>query len=167
MAHQERSVEWLWTCEVSAAGATGVALTTAAIIAVALGGPLSADQAGWHRRPNLPAPHNFADSGTCSDSAISSVQISRARKCDARHADQPGQECEAARPAPYRTGQIGLARSGALIRRDYVIAHQGAEATSATNWTGRGVPNPVVISQPDRVGMPATGPELTVPSALK
>jgi hypothetical protein len=48
--------------EVSAAGATGVALATAAIVAVALGGRLSANQAGGHRPPNLPAPHNFPDS---------------------------------------------------------------------------------------------------------
>jgi hydantoinase/oxoprolinase-like protein len=37
-------------------------LTTAAIVAVALGGRRSADQAGRHWPPNLPAPHNFADS---------------------------------------------------------------------------------------------------------
>ena len=48
--------------EVSVAASTGAALTTAAIVAVALGGRLLADQAGRHRRPNLPAPHNFADS---------------------------------------------------------------------------------------------------------
>jgi hypothetical protein len=48
--------------EVSAAGATGVALATAAIVAVALGGRLLADQAGIRRQNLLPAPHNFPDS---------------------------------------------------------------------------------------------------------
>ena len=53
--------------KVPAAASTGVALTAAAIVAVALGGRLLADQACRHRPPNLPAPHNFPDSprGRC------------------------------------------------------------------------------------------------------
>ena len=48
--------------KVPAAASIGVALTTTAIIAVALGVRLLAAQACRHRPPNLPAPHNFADS---------------------------------------------------------------------------------------------------------
>ena len=48
--------------EVPAATSAGVALTTAAIVAVMLGGRPSADRACRHRPPNLPTPHNFPDS---------------------------------------------------------------------------------------------------------
>ena len=41
-----------------------------------------------------------------------------------------------------------------------------AARMAATNAAARGEPNPVVMSQPVRVGEPGTGPGDTLPSAL-
>jgi len=41
-----------------------------------------------------------------------------------------------------------------------------AARMAATKAAARGEPNPVVMSQPGRVGQPGTGPGETLPSAL-
>jgi len=41
-----------------------------------------------------------------------------------------------------------------------------AARMAATNAAARGEPNPVVMSQPGRVGQPGTGPGETLPSAF-
>jgi hypothetical protein len=41
-----------------------------------------------------------------------------------------------------------------------------AARIAATNAAARWEPNPVVMSQPGRVGQPGTGPGETLPSAL-